>query len=323
MELKQAIQNIEKRFGKEAIAGQKLEVDFVSSGSLTLDLALGGGYAKGRVIEIYGAESSGKTTLALSAAAEIQKLGKKVAYIDMENALDLFYAEALGVNCDIGDKDSQFILSQPDDAETAFEILRELIKVEEIGLAVIDSVSALVPKAVIQGEAGDAKIGLTARLMSSMIPTLLSTAKKSGCIVIFINQIRDKIGVFYGPSTTTSGGNALKFYASQRLEVARAGQEKEGDEVVANKTRVKVVKNKVAPPFKKAEFNIVFGQGIDSLDELINLCVEFSIIEKKGSWYSYGDVKLGQGADNVKSILLDNEELLEEIKANFNKISGL
>lgn len=323
MELKKAIENIEKRFGREAIAGKKEEIEFISSGSLSLDIALGGGYPKGRIIEIYGAESSGKTTLALHLCAEVQKVGKKVCYIDMEQALDPDYAEQLGVKVDIGEIDSSFILSQPDDGETAFEIARELARVDDVGLIVIDSVSALVPKAVIQGEAGDAKIGLTARLMSSMIPTLLSTIKKSDCIIVFINQIRDKIGVMYGPSTTTSGGNALKFYASQRLEVARAGQEKEGDEVVANRTRVKVVKNKVAPPLKKAEFSIEFGVGIDRFSEVIDMAVDFSIINKAGSWYSYNGSKLGQGIANVKSILQDNPELFEEINLKLIETIGL
>lgn len=323
MELKQVISNIEKRFGKEAIAGQKIEIDFVRSGSLSLDIALGGGYPKGRIIEIYGAESSGKTTLALHLAAEIQKTGKKVGYIDMEQALDPDYAESLGVKIDIGEPNSSFILSQPDDGETAFEIARELIKAEEIGLIVIDSVSALVPRAVIQGEAGDAKIGLTARLMSSMIPTLLSAAKKSECIVLFINQIRDVIGNFYGPSTTTSGGNALKFYASQRLEVAKAGQEKDGEEVIANKTRVKVIKNKVAPPFKRAEFLIEFGVGIDKFSETIDMAVNYSVINKSGSWYSYNEIKLGQGLSNVKNLLSDNFELYEEIRSKLIENIGL
>lgn len=323
MELKKAIENIEKRFGREAIAGKKEEIEFVNSGSLSLDIALGGGYPKGRIVEIYGAESSGKTTLALHLCAEVQKLGKKIGYIDMEQALDPDYAEQLGVKVDIGELDSSFILSQPDDGETAFEIARELARVDDMGLIVIDSVSALVPKAVIQGEAGDAKIGLTARLMSSMIPTLLSTIKKSDCIIVFINQIRDKIGVMYGPSTTTSGGNALKFYASQRLEVARAGQEKEGDEVIANRTRVKVIKNKVAPPFKKAEFSIEFGVGIDKFSEVIDMAVDFSIINKAGSWYSYNGSKLGQGIANVKSILQDNPELFEEIHFKLIETIGL
>ena len=323
MELKKAIESIEKRFGKEAIAGKKVEVEFVSSGSLALDIALGGGYPMGRIVEIYGAESSGKTTLALHLCAQIQKLGKKVGYIDMEQALDPYYAEQLGVTVDIGEPNSSFILSQPDDGETALEIARELARVEEIGCIVIDSVSALVPRAIIQGEAGDAKIGLTARLMSAMIPTLLSTIKRSDCIIVFINQIRDKIGVMYGPSTTTSGGNALKFYASQRLEVARAGQEKDGEEVIANRTRVKVVKNKVAPPFKKAEFSIEFGKGIDSFSEVIDMAVDFSIIQKSGSWYSYDGSKLGQGIANVKNIMQDNPELFEQINTKLIETIGL
>lgn len=323
MELKKAIENIQKRFGKEAIAGEKVEVEFVNSGSLSLDIALGGGYPMGRIVEIYGAESSGKTTLALHLCAEVQKLGRKVGYIDMEQALDPYYAEQLGVKVDIGEPDSSFILSQPDDGETALEIAREFVKVEEIGCVVIDSVSALVPKAVIQGEAGDAKIGLTARLMSSMIPTLLASVKRSDCIVVFINQIRDKIGVFYGPSTTTSGGNALKFYASQRLEVSRAGQEKEGEEVIANRTRVKVVKNKVAPPFKKAEFSIEFGKGIDKFSEVIDMAVDFSIIQKSGSWYAYGPTKLGQGLANIKSLMQDNPELFEEVEKKLIETIGL
>lgn len=316
------VKNVEKRFGKEAIVGGKVEVEFVSSGSLGLDIALGGGYAKGRIVELFGWESSGKSTLALHLAAEIQALGKKVVYVDMENALDVYYAEALGVNISF-DENSNFILSQPDDGETAMEIVREFLKSEEVGLIVIDSVSALLPKAVIQGEAGDAKIGLQARLMSSMLPTLLQNAKKNNTIVLFINQLREKIGVMFGNPQTTMGGKALGFYASQRLEVARCGQEKDGDEVTANKTRVKVVKNKVAPPFKKCEFLIEFGTGIDKIDELINLGVDYSVIKKSGSWYSYGDVKLGQGVVGVKAILEDNPELYEEIKSKVYETLGL
>lgn len=322
MKVSEVIKAVEKKFGKEAIVGAKVEVEFVSSGSIGLDIAMGGGFAKGRIAEMFGWESSGKSTLALTLAAEVQKLGKKVVYIDMENALDVYYAEALGVNISF-EEDSNFILSQPDDGETALEIMREFLKSEEVGLIVLDSVGALLPKAVILGEAGDSKMGLAARLMSSMLPTLLQNAKKSGCIVLFINQLREKIGVMFGNPQTTMGGKALGFYASQRLEVARCGQEKDGDEVVANKTRVKVVKNKVAPPFKKAEFNIEFGSGIDKIAELVDIGVEFSVIKKAGSWYSYNETKLGQGAAGVKSILQDNPELYEEITLKIYETLGL
>jgi len=322
MKVSQVIKDIEKRFGKEAIVGGKVEVEFVSSGSLGLDIALGGGFAKGRLAELFGWESSGKSTLALHLAAEIQRLNKKVVYIDMENALDVYYAEALGVEISF-DEDSKFILSQPDDGETALEIMREFLKSDEVGLIVLDSVGALLPKAVIQGEAGDSKMGLAARLMSSMLPTLLQNAKKNGTIVLFINQLRDKIGIVFGNPQTTMGGNALKFYASQRLEIARCGQEKDGEEVTANKTRVKVVKNKVAPPFRKCEFNILFGEGIDKVDELINIGVDFSVIKKSGSWYSFGDTKLGQGTAGVKSILNDNPELYEIIRDKIYETLGL
>jgi recombination protein RecA len=318
-----AVKAIEKRFGKEAIAGNKVEVEFVSSGSIGLDLALGGGVPKGRIIEYMGWESSGKTTLALHLAAEVQKLGKKVAYVDVEQAIDIDYAEALGVDCGFGKPDSLFYLSQPDCGEDALEIIREFARADDMGLIVVDSVAALTPKAVIQGEAGDAKMGLLARLMSSMLPTLTGPAKKSGCIILFISQYRDKIGVIYGPSTTTTGGNALKFYASQRLEVTKCGQEKDGDEVTANKTRVTVKKNKVGSPAKKYEFLIEFGIGISKIDEIIDLGVNYSVISKKGSWYQYGDVKLGQGAAGVKAILQDNPELYEEIKTKIYQTLGL
>lgn len=322
MKVSEVVKTVEKRFGKEAIVGSKIEVEFVSSGSLGLDIALGGGYAKGRIIELFGWESSGKSTLALHLAAEIQKIDKKVVYVDMENALDVYYAEALGVNISF-DQESNFILSQPDDGETAMEIVREFLKSDEVGLIVVDSVSALLPKAVMQGEAGDAKIGLQARLMSSMLPTMLKDAQRNGCIVLFINQLREKIGVMFGNPQVTMGGKALGFYASQRLEVARCGQEKDGDEVTANKTRVKVVKNKVAPPFKKAEFNIEFGTGIDKIAELIDIGVEFSVIKKAGAWYSYGETRLGQGAAGVKAILEDNPELREEITLKIYETLGL
>jgi recombination protein RecA len=318
-DLKDIISNIENRFGKESIASNKVEVERVSSGSIHLDLALGGGYPKGRIIELMGWESSGKSSLALHLAAEVQKLGKKVAYIDVEQALDLFYAEKLGVDVDIEAKDPNFFLSQPDSGEDAIEIAREFAKSSEIGLVVIDSVSALIPRAVLQGEAGDQKMGLVARLMSQWTPTLLSVAKRSGCIIVYISQYREKIGIVYGSNVTTTGGNALKFYASQRIEVARAGQNKNGDEVISNKTKCKVVKNKVSSPFKIAEFNIVFGEGIDKLAEIIDIAVELDIIKKSGSWYSYDETKLGQGAENVKTILKDNPESFEEIEEKVNK----
>jgi recombination protein RecA len=323
MNANDAVKSIEKRFGKEAIAGKKANVEFVSSGSLALDIALGGGYAKGRVIELFGWESSGKSTLALHLASEIQKLGGKVAYIDIEQAMDLDYADALGVDCDITKENPMFFLSQPDDGESAIEIAREFLKADDIKLIVIDSVTALTPRAVISGEAGDSKMGLQARLMSSMLPTLTSPAKKTGCIVLFINQLREKIGVMFGSPNTTTGGNALKFYATQRIEISRIGQEKIDDEVIANKSRAKVVKNKVAPPFRKAEFNIVFGEGIDKITELINIAVEYEIIDKKGSWYNYGEVKLGQGMAGVKIIMQDNPELTEEITNKLYEKLGL
>ena len=313
MDISQVLSNIEKRFGKEAVSGNQIDAHFISSGCIGLDAALGGGICTGRIVEYMGWESSGKSSMALHLAAEVQKTGKKVAYVDVENALDLFYAESLGVDCKIGQPNSNFFLSQPDCGEDALEIVREFSKASDIGLIVIDSVAALVPKAVIQGEAGDAKIGLLARMMSAMIPTLISTARKNDCIVLFISQYREKIGVMFGSPVTTTGGNALKFYASQRVEFGKAGQEKEGDEIVATKIRAKVMKNKVAPPFKQALFNIIFGVGVDKIGEVIDIAVEQETISKKGSWYSYGDTKLGQGSNAAKLILQDNPELFEEI----------
>ncbi len=323
MKTSDVVKNIHKRFGSEALAGSKVDVDFVPTGSIALDIATGGGIPKGRVIEYVGWESSGKTTGALHLAAEVQKLGSKVAYIDVEQALDPFYAEQLGVNMDLDAEDPTFFLSQPDCAEDALEIAREFAKSEEIGLIVIDSVAALVPKAVIQGEAGDTKMAITARMMSQMIPTLIGPARKSGVIILFINQYRNSIGVMFGDSKTTPGGNALKFYASQRLEWTRIGSNKEDDEIVSNRTRVKVIKNKVAPPFKIAEFTIRFGIGIDKIYEIVNLAVEYSVVDKKGSWYNYGDVKLGQGMVNVISLLEDNPELMQEIKEKLFETLGL
>lgn len=320
MKFEDFIKDVEKTFGKGAIVGQKVECEFISSGSIGLNLALGGGFARGRLAEMFGWESSGKSTLALHLAAEVHKLGMSVGYIDLENALDVDYAAALGVDIDFNGK---FILSQPDCGEDALEIMKKMIQVDNMGLVVLDSLGALLPKAKLQGEAGEAKMGLEARLMSSQLPIIAQLAKKNNCIVLFINQKREKIGVMFGNPETTMAGNAMKFYASQRLDVARAGQEKDGDEVTANKTRVKIVKNKVAPPFRKAEFNIEFGTGIDKVSELIDIAVAFSIIKKSGSWYSYGDVKLGQGSVGVKSIMQDNPELFEEIKNKVYETIGL
>lgn len=309
------LENIEKRFGKESISGNNIPCERVSSGSIDLDIALGGGYPKGRIVEYIGWESSGKSSMAIHLASEIQKLGKIVAYIDMEHAMDLDYVRNLGVDTDNG----LWYMSQPDCGEDGIEIGREFAKSKDVGLVVIDSVNALVPRAVIQGEAGDAKMALLARMMSQMIPTLVNVISKTGCIVVFINQWRHKIGVMFGSPLTTTGGNALKFYASQRLDISRIGQEKDGDEAVANKTRVKVIKNKVSVPFKTAEFQIRYGIGIDKVQEIIDFAVGFGVIKKAGSWFSYGDVKLGQGSENVRNLMLDNPELTEEIEGKVNE----
>lgn len=317
--LKDVLSNIEKKFGKEAIASNKVEIKRVSTGILSLDIALGGGLPKGRLIELMGWESSGKSTLALHIAAEVQKLGKKVAYIDTENGLDLFYANDLGVDTDIEAKNPNFYLMQPSEGEAGLEMMREFAKSDEIGLIVLDSIASLVPKAVIQGEVGDQKMGLIARLMSQWVPTLTSPAKNSGCIILFISQYREKIGVVFGNPITAVGGHAAKFYSSIRMEIARAGQNKDGDEVMSNKTRVKVLKNKVSVPFKKAEFDIEFGTGVDKVKDLINVAVDLEIIKKAGSWFSYGETRLGQGADKVKELLQDNPELVEEITEKIYK----
>jgi recombination protein RecA len=305
--------NIEKNYGKGAImklGGNAVEdLPSISSGSIGLNIAMGvGGYPKGRIIEIYGPESSGKTTLALHAIAESQKAGGIAAFIDAEHAFDRFYSEKLGIDIE------NLLVSQPDNGEQALEIADNLIRSGAIDILVIDSVAALTPRSEIEGEMGDSKMGLQARLMSQALRKLTATISKTGACLIFINQLREKIGVMFGNPETTTGGNALKFYASVRLDIRRIQQIKDGDSVTGNRTRVKVVKNKVAPPFRKAEFDIVFGEGISKVGEIIDLGVEKNIIKKSGSWFSYGDTKLGQGRDAVKTLLIDNPELSEELQ---------
>ena len=311
--LKLTLDKLDKTYGKGAV--MKLgdsaveQVEVIPTGSIGLDIALGvGGYPRGRIIEIYGPESSGKTTLTLHAIAESQKAGGIAAFIDAEHAFDRFYAEKLGVDID------NLIISQPDNGEQALEIADNLIRSGAIDLVVIDSVAALTPKSEIEGEMGDSKMGLHARLMSQALRKLTATINKTRCTVIFINQLREKIGVMFGNPETTTGGNALKFYASVRLDIRRSTQIKDTDgEAAGNKTRVKVVKNKVAPPFKSAEFDIMFGEGISKIGEIIDIGVEYEIIKKSGSWFSYGDTKLGQGRDAGKTLLQDNPELFEEL----------
>ena len=319
--LESAIGQIEKAFGKGSVMrlGQNDSVDDVqaiSTGSLGLDIALGvGGYPKGRVIEIYGPESSGKTTLTLHAIAECQKKGGIAAFIDAEHAFDRFYAENLGVDIE------NLIISQPDHGEQALEIADNLIRSGAIDMVIIDSVAALTPKSEIEGEMGDSKMGLHARLMSQALRKLTSSISKTNCTVIFINQLREKIGIMFGNPETTTGGNALKFYASIRLDIRRSTQIKSSDGVVmGNKTRVKIVKNKVAPPFKLAEFDIMYGEGISKVGEIIDLAVEAEIINKSGSWFSYDGTKLGQGRDAVKSLLKDNPDLMETLETKLKEI---
>ena len=314
--LKLTLDKIEKSYGKGTImrmGGEPVEnIPCIPTGSISFDLAIGiGGYPKGRVIEIYGPESSGKTTLAIHAIAEAQKAGGIAAFIDAEHAFDRFYAENLGVDIE------NLLVSQPDNGEQALEITDHLIRSGAIDIIVIDSVAALTPKAEIEGEMGDSKMGLQARLMSQALRKLTSNISKTKTCVIFINQLRDKIGVMFGNPETTTGGNALKFYASLRVDVRRIGQLKDGEEVTGNRTRVKIVKNKIAPPFKKAEFDLVYGKGISKTGEIIDLGVDFNIIKKSGSWFSYGDTKLGQGREGVKNLLDDNLELADELE---NKI---
>jgi recombination protein RecA len=311
--LQLTLDKLDKAYGKGTVMkmGDKAveEVEVIPSGSLGLDLALGvNGYPRGRVIEIYGPESSGKTTLTLHAIAEAQKAGGIAAFIDAEHAFDRNYAEKLGVDIE------NLIISQPDNGEQALEIAENLIRSGAIDIVVIDSVAALTPKSEIEGEMGDSKMGLHARLMSQALRKLTGTISKTNCTVFFINQLREKIGVMFGNPETTTGGNALKFYASVRLDIRRSSQIKDGENVIGNRTKVKVVKNKVAPPFKTAEFDIMYGEGVSKTGEILDLAVEFEIIKKAGSWFSYGDTKLGQGRDAVKVLIKDNPELADELE---------
>ena len=318
--LAQALGQIEKQFGKGSVMrmgdGTSIrDIEAISTGSIGLDVALGiGGLPKGRVVEIYGPESSGKTTLTLQVVAEAQKLGGTAAFIDAEHALDPSYAEKLGVNVD------ELLVSQPDTGEQALEITDMLVRSGAVDIVIIDSVAALTPKAEIEGEMGDSHMGLQARLMSQALRKLTGNIKRSNVMVIFINQIRMKIGVMFGSPETTTGGNALKFYSSVRLDIRRIGAIKKGDEVVGNQTRVKVVKNKVAPPFKQAEFEILYGEGISRLGELIDLGVQHDIVGKAGSWYSYGEDRIGQGKDKVRDFLKEHPEMADEIERKIRAI---
>ncbi len=312
--LQLTLDKIDKSYGKGTVMklgdSPAVAIGSISSGSISLDHALGiGGFPRGRIVEIYGPESSGKTTLAIHAIAQAQKAGGIAAFIDAEHAFDSTYAQKLGVDID------NLLVSQPDNGEQALEITENLIRSGAIDIIIIDSVAALTPKSEIEGEMGDSKMGLQARLMSQALRKLAGTINKTGCCCIFINQLREKIGVMFGNPETTTGGNALKFYSSVRLDIRRISQIKDGDSVTGNRARVKVVKNKLAPPFRQAEFDIVYGEGISKTGEIIDLAVDHNIVKKAGSWFSYGDTKLGQGRDAVKNLLIDNPELAEEIEA--------
>lgn len=320
--LEQVLLDIEKQFGKGAVMklGEEAskEIDVSSSGSLTLDIALGvGGYPKGRIIEIYGPESSGKTTFALHAIAEVQKAGGRAAFIDAEHALDPVYAQNLGVNI------NELLLSQPDTGEQALEICEALVRSEAINIVVIDSVAALVPQAEIDGEMGDSHVGLQARLMSQALRKLSGTINKTNTIAIFINQLREKVGVLFGNPETTPGGRALKFYSTIRMDVRRSEQIKQGENIIGNRTNVKIVKNKVAPPFKVATLEIMYGEGVSKEAEIIDLAAEAKILDKSGSWYSYNGNKLGQGKETVKAILKENDELREEIEQKVREFHNI
>jgi len=317
--IESAIGQIEKAFGKGSVmklgtSGMNLDIQAISTGSLGLDVALGiGGLPKGRIVEIYGPESSGKTTLALHVVAEAQKTGGACAFVDAEHALDPVYAKKLGVNID------ELLISQPDAGEQALEIADTLVRSGAISVLVVDSVAALVPRAELEGDMGDSHMGLQARLMSQALRKLTSSISKSNCLVIFINQIRQKIGIMFGNPETTSGGNALKFYASVRLDIRRIGAIKDKDDIIGNQTRVKVVKNKVAPPFRTVEFDIMYGEGISKNGEIVDLGVSAEIIEKSGSWFSYNEQRIGQGRENVKRFLAENTDIAKEIE---DKIKG-
>ncbi|MEZ4787236.1 recombinase RecA [Flavobacterium haoranii] len=316
--LQLTLDKLDKTYGKGTVMkmGDSAveEVETISSGSLGLDIALGvNGYPKGRIIEIYGPESSGKTTLTLHAIAEAQKAGGIAAFIDAEHAFDRFYAEKLGVDID------NLIISQPDNGEQALEIAESLIRSGAVDIVVIDSVAALTPKSEIEGDMGDSKMGLHARLMSQALRKLTGTIHKTNCTVFFINQLRDKIGVMFGNPETTTGGNALKFYASVRVDIRKSSQIKDGENVIGNRAKVKIVKNKVAPPFRTAEFDIMYGEGVSKVGEVLDLAVDYEIVKKSGSWFSYGETKLGQGRDAVKSLIKDNPELMEELETKIKE----